>query len=156
LPIKVLLPTLLSIILQYSMVVLIYYFLFRVIKVLHSDLKLIRKSDSAQRLNSHTGVYGSSAKLIVIDSGNITLSSSIYLVDESLSIGRNRSNDIVIDDAFVSHDHACITKYKHDYWLTDLKSTNRTYLNGQLVLDEVALNKGDIIKIGAVTFKFER
>ncbi|QJW46962.1 FHA domain-containing protein [bacterium BFN5] len=155
-PIKVLLPTLLSIILQYSMVVLIYYFLFRVIKVLHSDLKLIRQSDSAQRLNLYAGVYGSSAKLIVIDSGNITLHSTIYSIDESLSIGRNRSNDIVIDDAFVSYDHACITKYKHDYWLTDLKSTNRTYLNGQLVLDEVALNKGDIIKIGAVTFKFER
>ncbi len=155
-PIKILLPTLISIILQYSMVVLIYYFLFRVIKMIHSDLKQVRSPASVQAVAGWERQPSETARLIVIDPGNIALQSASFSIHESLTIGRGKSNDIVMDDAFVSHDHACITKYKHDYWLTDLQSTNKTYLNEKLVTDEVSLHEGDLIKIGAVTFKFER
>lgn len=153
-PIKVLVPTLLSIILQYSVVVLIYYFLFRIIKMLYLELKtdpVFSLQPAASPLPRRD--Y---ASLLMIDRGNSKLQMARYDLGETTTIGRNPSNDIVIDDGFASYDHACISRYKHDYWLTDLNSTNRTYLNGQLVTDEVALHHGDMIKIGTVTLKFER
>ncbi|MEG6586000.1 FHA domain-containing protein [Dendrosporobacter sp. 1207_IL3150] len=154
---KTIVPTVLSIILQYSLVILIYYFLFRIIKIVYLDL---HKTDIQTTTNNHhpgnvaTGIE--TAKLVVIESLNPKLRNSVFPLGDAISIGRNYNNDIVIEDNFVSYDHACITKYKHDYWLTDLKSTNNTYVNGKLVDDEVALSKGDTIKIGAVTFRFER
>jgi len=144
-------------VLQYSFVILIYYFLFKVIKVAYSDLKTdkytIHFVNESESENAEQHVQ---AKLIVVDSGNVKLDDTLFFLGETASIGRSIDSDIVIDDVFVSHDHACITKYKHDYWLTDLKSTNKTYVNGQRITDEVSLKNGDSITIGAVTFRFER
>lgn len=152
-PIDVLIPNLLSIILQYSLVILIYYFLFRVIKMVYLDLR--KEQHLLLQPAGAPGVHDC-ARVRIMDSGNSNLEKSLYYLGETFTIGRDNTNDIVINDGFVSHDHACITKYQHDYWLTDLQSTNRTYLNGQAVLDEVALHNGDVIKIGTVTLKFER
>jgi len=94
-------------------------------------------------------------KLIVIDSGHITLSQTAFTLGETMSIGRNDQNGIIIDDAFVSYEHATIHRSKQGYWLMDLNSTNKTYLNNDLVEKKVLLHSGDVIKIGAVTFSFE-
>lgn len=152
-PIKVLIPVLLSIILQYCVVVLIYYFLFRIIKMLYLELK----ADPSPALSLQpAGLPPQRASLLVLDSGSSNLQAFRYYIGETMTIGRNSSNHLIIDDGFVSYEHACISQYKAGYWLTDLNSTNRTYLNGQLITDEVALHHGDIIKIGTVTLKFER
>ena len=78
-----------------------------------------------------------------------------FILGNTISIGRSEQNEVMIDDAFVSHEHAIINKTKQGYWLTDLKSTNKTYLNNQPVITEILLKNGDLIKIGAVTFRFE-
>ncbi|WP_177173419.1 FHA domain-containing protein [Propionispora vibrioides] len=75
---------------------------------------------------------------------------------ETFTIGRNEHSNIVIKDTVVSHDHACIAGQKDDYWLADLNSTNGTFLNDRPVKGEILLKDGDIVKIGTVSFKFER
>jgi len=42
------------------------------------------------------------------------------------------------------------------YVIEDLNSVNHTYLNDQILTKKAYLQSGDIIKIGLVTFKFER
>ena len=65
-------------------------------------------------------------------------------------------NDIVIDDAYVSHHHAVINQVNQRYVLEDLESVNHTYLNDRILRQKTILQNGDRIKIGLVTFKFER
>ena len=84
------------------------------------------------------------------------LSQTTFTIVDSLTIGRSQHNNVVIDNSFVSHEQACISRLKHNYLLADLNSTNGTLVNGQQIKEEIALADGDIIKIGAVTFKFER
>lgn len=97
----------------------------------------------------------SQGKLVVVDSGNIKLAKAVFILHESVSIGRNEHNEIMIDDSFVSYEHANINRNKQGYWLVDLNSTNKTYLNHEPVVERVLLKSGDLIKIGAVTFSFE-
>ncbi|MBN2240021.1 MAG: FHA domain-containing protein, partial [Dehalococcoidales bacterium] len=73
-----------------------------------------------------------------------------------LTIGRSPENDIVLDHPAVSRKHAqIIQKETGDiYVLEDLGSSNGTYVNGIKVVQPVTLNKGDIIRIGAVKLTY--
>lgn len=155
-PNKVLVLNIISIVLQYSLLALIYYFIFKVIKVVYYELKNSEEVSRTRMLLRSDQADPISGYLRVLDSGGIKLDSANFKLGEVTSIGRSQTNDIIINDNFVSHEHACITVYKNQYWLSDLNSTNHTYLNGHLIDGEVALTPGDVIKIGAVTFKYER
>ena len=67
-----------------------------------------------------------------------------------IKLGRDRSNDIVLDDKLVSRNHALIQKIKSDYFIKDLNSSNGTFVNNQRVPKNkyVKLNQKDVIRIG--------
>lgn len=71
-------------------------------------------------------------------------------IEKNLYIGRNDTNAIVIsDDPLVSRKHALIEHSKGIYYLSDLGSTNGTYLNNQPIgKNKVELKSGDVIRIG--------
>lgn len=152
--------SILVIALQYSLVILLYYFLYRVVKIASKDLNKVAFDEPATSLVRYApdedSNFADSPRLIVLDDKNALLSQTVFTIDDSLSIGRSQHNDLIINDNFVSHEHACISKSKHNYLLADLNSTNGTILNGQQIEEETALNYGDVIQIGAVTLKFER
>jgi len=154
LPNKALVFNFIGILLQYTFLILIYYLLFRVIKMVVTDLKIPKLGAGLeQKNNSLAGCF--QGKLLVVDSGHIKLVQTSFVLGNAISIGRNEHNEIMIDDAFVSYEHASISRNKQGYWLTDLNSTNKTYLNNQPLKEGVLLKNGDLIKIGAVTFSFE-
>jgi hypothetical protein len=65
----------------------------------------------------------------------------------SITIGRRKENTIVFTNPEVSSSHARIDKVGPDYILTDLQSTNGTFVNGLKVLSQ-RLSHGDRISIG--------
>ncbi len=66
---------------------------------------------------------------------------------DSLAIGRNDSNDIVIDNLAVSGLHARIDKSGDIYILTDLQSTNGTFVNDKIIASHKLQHK-DKITVG--------
>jgi hypothetical protein len=79
--------------------------------------------------------------------------SSVQLGPEPLLIGRDRQNDVVLDDPRVSRKHAEIRLRLGRYTLYDLQSTNGTYVNGRRVA-EVVLNDGDRISVAGLDLIF--
>ena len=67
-------------------------------------------------------------------------------------IGRLASNDIVINEPTVSKYHAVLRIDQTGVKLTDLNSTNGTFVNGNRVEDSFQLNELDIVKLGLVLF----
>jgi pSer/pThr/pTyr-binding forkhead associated (FHA) protein len=65
----------------------------------------------------------------------------------SITIGRQKDNTIVLDNPRVSGYHARIDKTGSDYVLTDLQSTNGTFVNNVNVVSRKLLH-GDRIRIG--------
>jgi pSer/pThr/pTyr-binding forkhead associated (FHA) protein len=74
-------------------------------------------------------------------------------VKDSMVIGRKPDNDIIIDNLAVSGHHARIDKTKETFVLTDLQSTNGTFVNDKKVFSHT-LKHGDRIQIGKHTFVF--
>jgi pSer/pThr/pTyr-binding forkhead associated (FHA) protein len=66
---------------------------------------------------------------------------------DSVTIGRNEDNGIIIDNLAVSSYHAKIDKVGPDYIVTDLQSTNGTFVNDEKVVSQ-KLSHGDNIIIG--------
>jgi pSer/pThr/pTyr-binding forkhead associated (FHA) protein len=72
-----------------------------------------------------------------------------------VNIGRAEFNDVVIADASVSTSHAKLQR-RDDVWvLTDLGSTNGTFVEGERLSGEVALGPGTTVKFGEVAVLFE-
>jgi len=69
-----------------------------------------------------------------------------------LKIGRLPSNDIVLNEPTVSKYHAILRIDQTGVTLTDLNSTNGTFVNGNRVEDSIQLNELDIVKLGLVLF----
>jgi hypothetical protein len=65
-----------------------------------------------------------------------------------ITVGRDPSNDIVINDAEVSRKHARLLFQDGSYVLEDLGSTNGTYVNGQRLLGPHRLRPGDLVLLG--------
>jgi len=70
------------------------------------------------------------------------------LVKDILTIGRDVSNDVVINDAEVSRHHARLTRQVGGYMLEDLSSTNGTFVNGQRLIGPRPLGRGDTVGLG--------
>lgn len=81
----------------------------------------------------------------------------VYEIEDGLStVGREDGVPISLaGESTVSRQHAEIVNTAGVVTLTDLGSTNGTYVNGRKVESEVSLKQGDLVQFGAVKFKFE-
>lgn len=64
-----------------------------------------------------------------------------------LKVGRQKSNDLVLEDPTVTREHALLSYSQGSFWVEDLGSTNKTYLNGKEVRTKTKLNDSDTITI---------
>lgn len=65
-----------------------------------------------------------------------------------ISVGRDISNDFVINDSEVSRKHAKLTLEGDRYKIEDLNSTNGTYIDGQRLIGPHLLAIGEVIMFG--------
>ena len=133
-------------ILRICFVVLIYIFFLVIARALWRDLRA-----------SVSGAGRALGRLIVVESpeGRPAAGTSIPL-DAVNSLGRDVNNSIVIDDTFVSSDHAVLSFRGRAWYVEDRGSTNGTWLNGQRVDGYAALGYGDEVQVGQVRFRLER
>ncbi|QQR88666.1 MAG: GGDEF domain-containing protein [Myxococcales bacterium] len=74
-------------------------------------------------------------------------------VQDTINIGRGSENDLVLESDSVSRRHCRISRNGVQWRITDLDSTNGTYVNDEQVKD-YNLTRGDQIKIGDTIFKY--
>ena len=72
-----------------------------------------------------------------------------------VNIGRADFNDVVISDPSVSTSHAKLQRRDDIWMLSDLGSTNGTFVEGERLSGEVPLGPGTTVKFGEVAVLFE-
>ncbi|MBZ0277994.1 MAG: FHA domain-containing protein [Anaerolineae bacterium] len=73
----------------------------------------------------------------------------------TISLGRDLTNDILIQDPEISRFHLRLRHTDAGYELEDLNSTNGTLINGERVKGKVLLNVEDIVQVGTmVEFRY--
>ena len=125
---------------------LLYLFLFRIARALVGDLRAAAREPGAEL-----------GRLVVVASpaGEPEEGTSLAL-DAIATIGRDVNNAVVVEDQFVSAEHAILTFRGRAWYLEDLESTNGTFVNGAPVEGVTPLGFGDVIQIGQVRLRLER
>jgi pSer/pThr/pTyr-binding forkhead associated (FHA) protein len=74
--------------------------------------------------------------------------------NKKFTIGRSSKNALRVNEGTVSERHASIKWDKSSYKITDLRSTNGTFVNGRRVSGVTILKPGDKIRLGKFVLKF--
>lgn len=75
--------------------------------------------------------------------------------EQGVIIGRRRINEIYLSDSNVSRTHASIEFTEGSHYITDLGSTNGTFVNGTRI-SRAKLSHGDLVKIGATVLEYRK
>jgi hypothetical protein len=130
-------------------VFLLYFFIFQVIRVMLREMQIFAAGEHEPAEESDPTGY-----LLVKDPGDANLRHGQRIPLEPVSvIGRHPRATIVLDDAFVSSEHAQLSWSDGRWWITDLDSTNGTILNGRDVTIPTGLRFGDVVEIGEISLQ---
>ncbi|MDO4428774.1 MAG: FHA domain-containing protein [Atopobiaceae bacterium] len=124
------------------LVVLLYAFLFAVMR---SGVGLVR----GQRRDS--AIWA-----VDVEKGVRSLRGLHVDILGPVVIGRSPSSDIVIDEPYVSSNHARLTLQGPALVLEDLGSTNGTLVNGRVIDQPVTLREDDEVQVGDTIMRVSR
>ena len=80
----------------------------------------------------------------------------VDLPADAVVIGRRAASGVMLADPEVSRRHARVEYVAPRYYVSDLGSTNGTYVNGRMVNGRHPLADGDIIDVGQTRLRFRR
>ncbi|MDQ3855739.1 MAG: FHA domain-containing protein [Chloroflexota bacterium] len=135
-------------ILNAAFVLLLYLFLFEVVRVILRELRTVATQAPSE------SPYG---KLVVVQPGTTGISPGFVLpLEPTTAIGRKLTNAVVLDDATVSGEHAILYLRDGAWYVRDAGSTNGTLVNGQDVVAPSPIRVGDVLTMGNVQLRLSR
>jgi FHA domain len=147
-------------ILKIAFIVLLYLFIWRIVRSASRDLRLPQESMilSPQQASALLAqpIAKELGRLVVVRSPDLD-EGEVYAIDSTaLSIGRGDVNDLPLDDEYASARHARFEPRRDGVYVQDVGSTNGTFVNGIRLAKDRRLAPGDIVRIGETDLKFER
>ena len=147
--------------LKFAFLVLLYLFIWRIVRSASRDLRLPQESmilspqQAAQLLPQP--VAKELGRVIVVSSPALQ-AGAVYSIDSSsLTIGRGQGNDVSIDrDEYASSRHARFEPRRDGVYVADAGSTNGTFVNGIRLARERRLVPGDVVRVGETDLRFEQ
>jgi FHA domain len=150
----------LLLVLKIAFLVLLYLFIWRIVRTASRDLRLpqesfiLAPSAAAGGHASRTGPV--TGRLVVVKSADLQDGEGFELNSAQLTIGRGNQNDIPIaTDEYASARHARFEPRHDGVWVQDLGSTNGTFLNGTRLDRPRRLAQGDIVRVGETDLRYE-
>jgi pSer/pThr/pTyr-binding forkhead associated (FHA) protein len=145
----------LLLVLQVAFVVLLYLFIWRVVRVASRDLSVGQESmilTPARPVETVQRGYGA---LVVTQSPELAEGTTLE-ISRDLIAGRDGSADIAVPaDGYASGRHARFHRGGQADMVEDLDSTNGTFVNGERLHGSRALHPGDVITIGQTQLTYE-
>jgi hypothetical protein len=130
-------------------VVVLYFFLYQIVRLTTRELAILAQQDAAPPTSRR--VIG---RLVVVDPAETVLPVGTGFALTALTlVGRRPGSDVVLDDSFVSAEHAELEVADLGWLLRDLGSTNGTFVNGHEVIGTTAVGDGDVVQFGRVKLK---
>jgi FHA domain len=147
-------------ILKILFLVLLYLFIWRIVRSATRDLRLPQESfvlgpEAAAAIRGEAP-RTATARLVVEKSPALREGSDLVLNSAPLTMGRDAANDVELrGDDFASAEHARFEPRRDGVWLTDVGSTNGTFVNGVRLERPRKLARGDMIRIGSTDLRFD-
>lgn len=147
--------------LKFALLGLLYLFLLRAVKVIVTDLYGPRRKAAPPRPAVASGSSREPRRSRKVPREIVVHPPSGQPVVHQLSgrgaiLGRSHGTTVVVDDVYVSDEHAEILPDDGGWSVRDLGSTNGTYLNGAKVTRPTPLAAGDQLRLGKSNVEVRR
>jgi hypothetical protein len=146
-------------ILKLAFLVLLYLFIWRIVRTSGRDLHLPQESfilRPAVAGGAAVPQTANSGRLVVVESKVLTVGEEFELDSRPLTVGRGTQNDVSIDgDEFASARHVRIEPRRDGVWVSDIGSTNGTYVNGVRIDRPRKLARGDVVRVGETELRYD-
>jgi predicted component of type VI protein secretion system len=154
----------LLLVLKIAFVVLLYLFIWRIVRTASRDLRLPQESfilapsqPTHQPPPLHDAAAPFSGRLVVASSPTLREGEERTLDSAPVTVGRSGQNDVKLEgDDYASAKHARIEPRRDGVWVEDVGSTNGTFLNGIKLTRPRKLTPGDVVRIGETELRYER
>lgn len=90
---------------------------------------------------------------LVVQSGAEPGRAYDLVIGNKISAGRQSTNQIVVNDEQVSRKHVDLDPVPEGLLVTDLNSSNGTYVNGTRISSPITLKPGDTLQVGTTVLK---
>lgn len=152
-------PFVLSV-LKYSLVALLYFFVFRAVRSVALDVAGRRRERGATAPRpaaapARPSKGGKPPSQVVVHEPDGAKPRTVRL-SGSTQIGRAEACAIRLNDTYVSQMHARLYGENGGWFVEDLGSTNGTYLNDHRVVQPVEVHSGDVVKVGKTVLELRR
>lgn len=147
--------------LQAAFVVLLYLFIWRVVRSAERGLPAAPQESfvmaPAQVAQARAEAGIAPGRLVVTRSTVVPVGTAFEPGPVPTTIGRADDNVIVLaGDDYASGRHARVESALDGTWVVDLGSTNGTYVNGERLEGRRRLHEGDLVQVGDTELRFER
>jgi hypothetical protein len=145
--------------LKIAFLVLLYLFVWRVVRTAARDMRLPQESFILRPGTLAGGAIGQaihSGRLVVAHSEVLEPGTEYELDSAAVTVGRAPQNTVSIDgDEYASARHARIEPRRDGVWVSDLGSTNGTFVNGVRIDRPRKLVNGDLVRTGETELRYE-
>lgn len=148
--------------LKYSLLVLLYLFVFRAIRSVTLDVAGRKRSATTQmRIPAGPGTAtasrgGGAPRQVVVHDAESGGKARTLELSGTMDVGRGDGCAIRLQDTYVSQVHARLYGRDGAWYVEDLGSTNGTLLNDRRVQAAVEVHDGDIVRLGKTTLELRR
>jgi pSer/pThr/pTyr-binding forkhead associated (FHA) protein len=146
--------------LQAAFVVLLYLFIWRVVRSAERGLpapsqeSFVMAPAQVAQARAEAGI--APGQLVVTRSRVVAAGTVVQAGPVPTTIGRSDENVLVLDgDDYASGHHARVESGLDGTWVIDLGSTNGTYVNGERIEGRRRLHVGDLLQVGDTELRFE-
>ena len=129
-------PELILTILRLIFLALIYLFIWQVVRALARHIGYTR-SDNTRKMSNRVTVVRSD-----------TQAGLSFQVTTATVVGRSDQSDVILEDPYASEFHFRLVVQDGTLTVSDLGSTNGTYVNGRRITTPTNLRRGDALQVG--------
>ena len=142
-------------VLQVAFVVLLYLFIWRVIRVASRDVTVGQESMILTPVRPAAASRRPVARLVVRESPQLE-SGAVFELDAELLAGRSDDAQIPLgSDGYASGRHARFMRGQERDMVEDMGSTNGTFVNGEQLRGARPLQQGDVVTLGQTQLGYE-
>jgi len=148
-------------VLKYSLIVLLYFFVFRAIRSVAVDVSGRRRGATTEmRIPAAAAAKPSRGgkpptQVVVHDAGASGKPATVRLTGQ-VEIGRGDKCAIRLQDHYVSQVHARLYERDGDWHVEDMGSTNGTFLNDGTISGSAVVRAGDAVRVGKTVLELRR
>jgi pSer/pThr/pTyr-binding forkhead associated (FHA) protein len=147
--------------LQAAFVILLYIFIWRVVRSAERGLptapqeSFVLAPAQVAQARAEAGIVP--GRLVVTRSSVVPVGTAFEAGPIPTTIGRGDDNVVVLEgDDYASARHARVESGLDGTWVIDLGSTNGTFLNGERLEGRRRLHEGDLLQVGDTELRLER